>query len=140
MSDNPIGDAARAARRLHGVPEGAACPLCGEQYRGCLVEVDKTILEEHHIAGVANLPGLTVWLCPTCHDKLHAGYLDAGIDLSHPPQRFVLKVVQVVLEACAVLFVTMAETFKWLAHLLGEFIDGLDREHPDWRDMAEATL
>ena len=31
MSDDPIGDAARAARRRRKVPEGAACLFCGEQ-------------------------------------------------------------------------------------------------------------
>lgn len=140
MSDNPIGDAARETRRRLKVPQGTACPLCGEQDPVSLTEVDKTILDEHHIAGVANLPDLTVWLCPTCHRKVHADMLDAGVDLAHPPKRIVLVVVTVVLGACAVLLRKLADTFDWLVHLLGLLIDSLDSEYPSWRDLPEATL
>ena len=139
MSDDPIGDAARERRRRHRVPEGTACPICGEQDPACLVEVDRTFLEEHHLFGRGNLPD-TAWLCRNCHGKLHVAMLDAGIDLSHPQQRFVLRIIQVVLQSCSVLFVALADTFKWLAHLLGEFIDSLDAELPAWRDLPEATL
>ena len=140
MSEDPIGDAARAAKRRRKVPEGAACPFCGEQDPGCLVEVDKSILEEHHIAGVANLPDATVWLCLNHHRRLHAGYLDGGVDLTHPAQRFVLEVIAVVLLASAVVFQMLADTYEWLAHKLREFIDSLDEQCPAWRDLPEATL
>jgi hypothetical protein len=140
MSEDPIGDAARAARRRRKVPEDAACLFCGEQDPGCLIEVDKSILEEHHIAGVANLPDATVWLCLNHHRRLHAGYLDAGVDLSHPPRRFVLSVIVVVLGACAVLLRKLADTFDWLVHLLRLLIASLDCEYPGWRDLPEAGL
>ena len=109
MSEDPIGDAARAARRRRKVPEGAACLFCGEQDPGCLTDVKRTILEEHHIAGVGNLPDAKLWACPTCHSKLHAGYLDGGVDLTHPAQRFVLEVIAVVLLASAVVLRMLAE-------------------------------
>ena len=140
MSDDPIGDAARAARRRHRVPEGSACVFCGEQDPDCLREIDRTILEEHHIAGVANLPDLTAWLCPTCHRKLHVDMLDAGVDLSHPPRRILLVVVAIVLGACVALLRKLADTFEWLIRLLWLFIAALDGEYPGWRDLPEATL
>jgi hypothetical protein len=132
MSDDPIGDAARAARRRHRVPEGSACVYCGEQ--------DPALLEKHHIAGVGNLPDLTVWHCKNCHAKQHVDLADAGVDLAHPPRRFVLEVVAVVLVACAVLFRGLADTFVWLAHLLRECIASLDREAPNWRAIPEAAM
>jgi hypothetical protein len=140
MSDDPIGEAARAAKRRHKVPPGTACPFCGEQDPACLVEVDKTILEEHHIAGVANLPDLTVWLCPTCHRKLHVDMLDGDVELSHPPRRVLLVVVAVVLGACVALMRKLADTFEWLVGLLWLFIGSLDGEYPGWRDLHEATM
>lgn len=140
MSDDPIGDAARQTRRRRKVPPGTVCVLCGEQDPDCLREVDKTILEEHHVAGVGNLPGLTVWVCPTCHRKLHVAMQDAGIDLAHPEERLVVKIVVLILLVLAVLLRALADTCEWFGHKLGDFIDGLDRDHPSWTQMPEAVL
>ncbi len=140
MSEDPIGSAARAAKIRRRVPEGMACPLCGEQDPACLAEVNKTVLEDHHIAGAANMPDLTVWLCRNCHRKLHLDMLDEGVDLTHPPQRVLLAVIGVVLVAAAALLHKLADTFIWLAGLLGVFVASLDIEYPQWRDLPEAAL
>jgi hypothetical protein len=140
MNDDPIGKAARKTRRRHKVPEGTVCPLCTEQDPDCLIEVDKTIFEAHHIAGVANLPDDTVWVCCNCHRKLHIVLSDEGVNLVHPEKRMLLKVVQALLVGCAVFFRKLADTFLWLARLLGELIGSLDEELPSWRDLPEATL
>ena len=140
MSDDPIGEAARAAKRERKVPPGTACPFCGEHDPACFVEVDKTMLEDHHIAGVGNLPHLTVWLCRNCHRKLHVDMLDAGVDLTHPPKRILLVVASVILVAAAALLRKLADTFVWLAGLLGLFIASLDSEYPEWRELLEAAL
>lgn len=140
MKEDPIGNAARKARREHRVPPGTVCALCGEQDCECLIAVDRTILDEHHIFGEGNLSEPTVWLCPTCHRKLHIAMEDAGIDLTHPKEHFVVKVVALVLLVCAVLFRALADTFEWCGHKLSDFADGLDRDHPTWRTMPEAAL
>ena len=89
---------------------------------------------------MGNLTDAKLWACPTCHRKLHAGYLDAGVDLAHPAQRFVLEVIAVVLLASAVVLRMLADTYEWLAAKLREFIDSLDNRCPVWRDLPEASL
>lgn len=74
--ENAIANAARRARRRARVPEGAVCLMCGEPDLDVLRAVDRSLLENHHVAGVANIADLTVWLCPTCHRKLHVRLLD----------------------------------------------------------------
>ncbi len=140
MNDDPIGKAARASRRKRRVPEGTICLLCGAQDSDVLNEYDRSIFEAHHIAGVANLPDDTVWLCCNCHRKVHIALTDEGVDLAHAEKRTVLRVIQVLLVGCAVLFRKLADTFLWLAHLLGAFIDSLDDELPGWRELPEASL
>lgn len=140
MSDDPIGDAARKKRRRHKVPPGTACVFCGELDPDCLTAIDRTILEEHHIFGVAKLPDSKLWACPTCHRKLHVGLLDGGVDLTHPTKRIVLEILHVVLLASAVVFEALADTYRWLAAALRAFIDSLDDHCPAWRDLPEATL
>jgi hypothetical protein len=139
MSEDPIRDAARTTRRRHKVPPGAACLLCAEKDPDCLIAVARTILEAHHIFGVGTLPD-TVWLCPTCHRKLHVWLLDAGLDFSHPAERILLEVIRIVLVASAVVFRTLADTYQWLAERLAAFIASLDNHCPTWRAIPEAQL
>lgn len=140
MNDDPIGKAARKTRRRQRVPEGTVCLLCGQQDLDLLYETNRSIFEAHHIAGFGYLPEDTVFLCCNCHHKVHIALTDEGVDLTHPEKRTVLKVIQALLAGCAVLFRKLADTFLWLARLLGEFIDSLDDELPSWRELPEATL
>lgn len=139
MSEDPIRNAARATRRRHKVPPGTGCPFCGLKDPDYLIEVGRSLFDEHHVFGVTNLPD-TVWLCPTCHRRVHIGLQDAGVDLSHTAERIVLEVICVVLVASAVVFRMLANTYEWLAQNLQEFIAALDKAHPTWRAMPEAVL
>jgi hypothetical protein len=64
--------AQREGRVLLPIP-GVECKLCSETARECL--------ERHHLAGRANLPELTGWLCCNCHREQTWRLADLGQQL-----------------------------------------------------------
>jgi hypothetical protein len=137
--EDAIANAARRARRRARVPEGAVCLMCGEPDLGVLRAVDRSLLDNHHVAGIANIADLTVWLCPTCHRKLHVRLLDKGLDFRDSDPRLLLNVVVYVLEGAGALFAQMAEYFEILAKAVRAQIAALDARFDEWRQLPEST-
>lgn len=137
--ENPIANAARRARRRARVPEGAVCLMCGEPDLGVLRAVERSLLEEHHVAGIDNAPDLIVYLCPTCHRKLHIRLLDLGLDFSCPENRLLLEVIVYVLLGTSALFAEMAKLFAALAEALRAQIATLDVNFAGWRELPESV-
>ena len=136
--DDAIANAAREARRRARVPDGSVCFICGLSNPDCLVEVDRTLLEEHHVAGIANVPDLTVYLCPNCHRLLHMPLRDKGLDFSRPVARLLLEVIVYVLLGTSVLSARAARTYAAFADALRVLIASLDAHCADWRTLPEA--
>ena len=78
---DPIGRDLSRSRAIRRVA-GRACVLCGERDAELLTQQPAAILEEHHVAGNANDPDLTVSLCLNCHRKMSARMPGFGVPLN----------------------------------------------------------
>lgn len=72
----------------------AACILCLYSNPVALIEVDRTLLQEHHVNGQAHDPATLVPVCLNCHAELHAGMRDNGTSLE-PKRSFLEKLAEV---------------------------------------------
>jgi hypothetical protein len=135
---DPIANDGRAQRRKHALGPDAACALCGERTPEALSRVGRTILEEHHGAGRANDPDLTVVLCRNCHARVTEDQRRLGVDLRHDLQRTVPELIEGALLSLAAFDRARAEAAARLARRLREHESWLDRECPGWRDRFES--
>lgn len=81
--------AARKAKRTRMFGANAVCILCRYSNPVALIEIDKTLLQEHHVNGQAHDPVTLVPVCLNCHAELHAGMRDNGTSLE--PKRSLLE-------------------------------------------------
>jgi hypothetical protein len=140
LEEDPVRNAARRARRRKRIPEGSACFFCGLTDPDILIAANRTLLEEHHVAGIDNVCDLTVFLCPNHHRQLHVGLLDAGLDFSRPVTRCLLEVVVCVLLGTSVLFAAAAATYSELAEQVRALIAAMDANCAEWRALPEAVI
>ena len=113
-----VNTALRQAKRAVRIPEGSCCLLCLLSDPVCLVEVDRTFLELHHIVGRIHDGQLTVWLCRNCHALATEGLLAAGASMRREPDPS--KRVALMLRALAVFLKMLAEAVQRWAALLEE--------------------
>lgn len=74
------------------------------------------MLEDHHIHGEVHDPDLIVTLCLNCHREITEGLAREGVSMD--PETNLLKLVALVLRASAVLFDSLAASYrKWAALL-----------------------
>lgn len=136
MERNPIGNDARKARRARRLGPDAACVKCGVKTPEALTVVERTMLEEHHVAGRANDDALTVTLCLNCHRIATEGQNVAGVDFG--PRETVLERLAAVLLAVGVFLCQLGEWLQeWARRLLNQ-IAGLDGYAPGWREQGWA--
>jgi len=140
MDEDPIGNAMRRTRRAVLLGPDAYCLICGERNPDALCLVNRTMLDEHHIAGIENVRTLKVPVCANCHRKLHAALLNEGLDFEKPCQRIVLEVVYYLMMGMSVLFAEFAKTLQLLAKALRAFTASLDARFEGWRELPEAGL
>jgi hypothetical protein len=131
----PIQSDARKARRLRRLGAKATCILCGQENPECLERVDRSLLEDHHVVGMAIDPGLTVVVCRNCHASLSEGQRDAGIELRHDMKRSRLELLADVLDGLAILCEQLAPRLVAWADELRAVVTRLDRGFPEWRTM-----
>src|SRR5205085_3674923 len=123
MTDpDPIGNDLRRERRRRGMPEGAACIVCGETDPVALRKARRSVLEVHHLGGEANDPDLTVVLCLNHHRIQTSDQPGAGVDLSRDPERTLPEKVISVLRGLALLFYALARSLTGLADKLAAFV------------------
>lgn len=126
----PIRTARREALREERLGKDAFCLLCGygclealtQVTRGWLesscVSADRIerLLEGHHVVGEAHDSNLLITLCLNCHREVTEGLAHEGVCMH--PEKNVLKLVAPMLRASAVLFESLAKSFRKWANLL----------------------
>jgi hypothetical protein len=120
----------RNARRKERVGKFPFCLLCGYACLECLTTVTQRwlkekgipdaylyrLLQEHHIEREAINPDLVVTLCLNCHKNIEEGLANEGV--SFYPQENLHKLIALVLRTSAVLFDSLAKSYRHWATLL----------------------
>lgn len=128
----------RKALRARRLGADEACVLCGKQSPDCLLRARRSLLEEHHLAGVATDRALLVTLCRNCHAIVTEGQRDAGLDLTRDRSRTLLDSVEAILRGAALFFALLAARLEQWAEKLNGLIGALDVGYPGWRSLQEA--
>lgn len=134
---DPVGKARREQRRRERLGEHPVCVLCDVDDPQALVATDPRQIEEDHVFGRQRDPGTTVPLCRNHHAILTEKRRDAGIPMQpgpNPLEEFAIK-----RRSLSLLFDQLSEALAEDADALWELVERLDRECPEWRDVAERT-
>ena len=129
---NPIRTARRNVARQERIGAGSFCLFCGYaclesltrksvkwfNEHGIPTTLIRRLLEDHHVVGDAHDPNLIVTLCLTCHREITEGLAGEGVSMR--PQRNLRKLIANVLRASAVLFESLASSYRKWASLLQE--------------------
>lgn len=137
MKKDVIRNDTRRKKRERRLGANAQCILCGERTPETLIRVQKSFLEEHHIAGKANDSKLTAPLCRNCHAKVHEDYRNNGVDLSADEDRAFLDTSVAFLEAAGTFHLRFGKSALNFSDELSLVIAVLDSEFPDWRDRVK---
>jgi hypothetical protein len=84
--------------------------------RGITRERLNRLLEQHHKDGAAHDPDLKITLCLNCHREITEGLAREGVSMY--PERNLHKVIAHMLRASAVLFDSLAKSYRKWASLL----------------------
>jgi hypothetical protein len=135
----PIRCARRQANRKDRLGSNAFCLFCGYACLESLTQVSRRWLEErgipkdrlnrlfelHHVLGEAHEPDVVITLCLNCHREITEGLASEGVSMH--PETNLLKVIAGVLRASAVLFESLAKSYRKFAGRLEDRLDkGLD--------------
>jgi hypothetical protein len=126
----PIRTARRTMLREERLGSDAFCLFCGYACLESLTHVSRKwleergipkhrlnrLLEEHHVVGQAHDPDLTVTLCLNCHREITEGLAREGVGMY--PEGNLCKLIALVLRASAVLFESLATSYRKWACLL----------------------
>lgn len=129
-NQHPIRTARRRALRRARLGDNPFCLFCGYACLESLTTVSRKwleargvsqdwidrLLEEHHAAGEAHDPDLTVTLCLNCHREITEGLVREGVSMH--PEKNLPKLVALMLRASAVLFESLAASYRKWASLL----------------------
>lgn len=129
-------NAARKSKHNRPFGPNAVCYICHFANPIALIEVDRTILEQHHVAGQNHSDREQLPVCRNCHALLHEGCLDDGVALRS--QRSLLETLAEIDRALAVFFRAASIAHADRANQLDKFIETLDHALPNWRTICEA--
>lgn len=129
-NQSPIRTARRKVLREDRVGDDAYCLFCGYACLESLTTVSRRwldkrgvsqrrldrLLEKHHIIGEAHDPDLTVTLCLNCHREMTEGLACEGVSMY--PEKNLRRLVALVFRASAVLFESLASSYRKWARLL----------------------
>jgi hypothetical protein len=132
----PIRTARRSVLREARLGADAFCLFCGYACLESLTRVTREwleakgvpkdrlhrLLEEHHIVGDAHDPKLVVTLCLNCHREITEGLAREAVSIY--PEKNLHKLIALVLKSSAVLFESLASSYRKWARLLE------DRDEP----------
>ena len=136
MEQNPIANDARRAARQRYLGEQAACVFCGEGDPWAVKKTQRSLLEEHHIAGEASDANTSAFTCLNCHRKVTERLHANGASMATPVTIFD-RLVNVLL-GLAGFFQMLSDTLSDWVRRLAAFAAALDQAYPAWRSMAEA--
>src|SRR6266566_3627863 len=80
------------------------CSICGHEF-------ERALLEEHHPAGRANVPEVTLRTCPGCHDLLGEQLRAGGVELNHARQPTRGEISWAILRGLTDVFATWASRY-----------------------------
>jgi hypothetical protein len=126
----PIRAARRKALREERLGKKACCLFCGYGCLESLTTVSRNwleskgvspdwierLLEDHHVKGEAHDPDLLITLCLNCHREVTEGLAREGVSMR--PEKNVRKLTVLRLRASAVLFESLARSYRNWANLL----------------------
>jgi hypothetical protein len=129
---DPRRTARRNAHRKDRFGDNNFCLFCGYgcleslttvtrrwlETRGVSTELLDRLLEEHHGHGEAHDPNLIVTLCLNCHREITEDLMREGVSMH--PETNVHKLIALKLRASAVLFESLASSYRDSASLLEE--------------------
>jgi hypothetical protein len=132
-NQQPIRTARRKALREQRLGSDPFCLLCGYgcleslthvtgawlQANGFDVERLNRLLEKHHIVGEAHDSELTVTLCLNCHREITEGLAREGVNMR--PEKNIHKLIALMLRASAILFESLAKSYRKWATLLENY-------------------
>jgi hypothetical protein len=140
MSDQfPIRRARRKANRKDRLGSNAFCLFCGYACLESLTPVSRRWLEErgipkdrlnrllelHHVLGEAHDPDAIITLCLNCHREITEGLASESVSMH--PETNLLRLIAGVLRASAVLFESLAKSYRrWACRLEASLEKGLD--------------
>ena len=121
----PIRTARRAVQREERLGPDAFCLFCGYACPESLTRVSRewfearvpraaidSLFERHHIVGRNHDSDLLITLCLNCHREITEGLMREGVSMR--PERNSDRRIALMLRACAVLFESLAASFrKW---------------------------
>lgn len=138
MEQNPIKNDARKALRRRKLGKSGPCVFCGRETPEAFRQIGYSVGEEHHVAGEANDPTLTVFLCRGCHDAQTELHRILDVHLRHDEIRPWLEIFVDILRAVGSFLINLGEKLVDWAERLLAFIRALDTHFPQWRDLPEA--
>ena len=131
MRYDPLDGLRRRHRRQQRLGPDARCAMCGETNPECLMQVRRSILEQHHVAGEAHEPGLTIVVCRNCHARFSAAQQDDGVPLT--PQSTELEHVNAAIKGIGSALRVIGDGLLRLGDRADGVITRLDAAFPDWR-------
>ncbi len=137
MSSPNVASIVRAARRQRRIGPDEKCLLCVYANPVALSRVNRTLLDEHHVSGIANSEDLTVVLCRNCHAEVTEDLRQGGVSMK-PPTTIIDRAIQL-LKGLQTFWPKVNSAIGDVVLWLEGFAKGLDRDYPAWRDMPEAA-
>src|SRR5438046_6692910 len=138
MANDPMARARRRHRRRQKLGPDARCFSCGVSNPVQLMQIGKSVLEEHHPYGYAHEPSRTCVVCLNCHALYSAAQLDDGVPLT--PQSTVVERLHEVIAALGAFLGVLGDVLLEWADRLAAFIRGLDQNYGDWRNQSWAAM
>ena len=129
MPYDPMDGPRRRHRIQQRLGPDARCVMCGET--AGLMQVRRSILEQHHVAGEAHEPELTIVVCRNCHARFSAAQQDDGVPLT--PQPSVLEQVIAATKGIGSALRVIGDGLLRLGDRADGEITRLDAAFPDWR-------
>ena len=137
MPSTNVASIVRAARRQRRIGPDEKCLLCGYANPVVLLRVNRTVLDAHHVSGIANSEDLTVVLCRNCHAEVTEDLRQGGVSMK-PPTTIIDRAIQL-LKGLRTFWPRVDSAIGDVVLWLEGFAKGLDRDYPAWRNMPEAT-
>jgi hypothetical protein len=136
----PIRTARRTVHREDRLGLDALCIFCGYACTESLTVVSRawlearlprvvidSLLERHHTFGRVHDPDSLITLCLNCHREITEGLMREGVSMR--PERNSQKRIALMLRACAVLFESLAASFRKWATLIEDDLEKGSCEH-----------
>jgi len=131
VSNDPMNAARRKNRQRQRLGADAICVMCGQTNPDALMRIHRSLLERHHVFGVAHEPNETVIVCRNCHAGLSAAQQDDGVPLTS--QATLLERGIAMVAAAGSSLNQIGNAFLEWADRAHDLVRGLDQDLAEWR-------